>query len=86
MRPRCAGILLSKAAGEGDTAGMTRLLEQDGRSATPRAPVSNPRDLCPIGYSWLAREFKLNPMPHHVEWFRANPGERRTVETGGGRS
>ena len=47
--------------------------------------VSNPRDLSPIGYLWLAREFKLNPMPHHVESFTANPGERRTVETGNGR-
>lgn len=47
--------------------------------------MANPRDLCPIGYAWLAREFKLNPMPHHVESFTANPGERRTVEMGGGR-
>lgn len=27
----------------------------------------------------------MNPMPHHVESFTANPGERRTVETGNGR-
>ncbi len=47
--------------------------------------MSNPRDLAPIGYAWLAGEFKLNPMPHHVESFTSNPGERRTVERGGGR-
>lgn len=47
--------------------------------------MSSPRDLSPIGYAWLAREFKLNPMPHHVESYTANPGERRTAETGRGR-
>ena len=47
--------------------------------------MANPRDLSPIGYAWLAREFKLNPMPHHVESFTSHPGERRTVEVGGGR-
>ena len=47
--------------------------------------VSNPRDLSPVGYLWLAKEFKLNPMPHHVESFTTNPGERRSVETGNGR-
>jgi hypothetical protein len=39
----------------------------------------------PIGYAWLADTFKVNAMPHHVESFVAEPGERRTIEQPDGR-
>ena len=36
------------------------------------------RTLHPIGYSWLAREFQLDPIPHFVESFTAEPSVRLT--------
>ncbi len=39
----------------------------------------------PVGYAWLAVTFKVNAMPHYVESFVAEPGERKTVEQADGR-
>lgn len=39
----------------------------------------------PIGYAWLAGVFKVSVMPHHVESFVAEPGERKTLEQADGR-
>jgi len=41
------------------------------------------RKLSPLGYTWLAREFKLDPIPHFVESFTAEPGVRLTERKGG---
>lgn len=41
------------------------------------------RKLSPLGYAWLAREFKLDPIPHFVESFTAEPGVRLTEREGG---
>lgn len=40
------------------------------------------RKLRPIGYSWLAKEFQLDPIPHFVESFTADPGVRLTERDG----
>jgi len=42
----------------------------------PQAP-----ELHPIGYTWLARQFGVDPVPHHVESFVAEPGRRITERT-----
>ena len=41
------------------------------------------RKLSPLGYAWLVREFKLDPIPHFVESFTAEPGVRLTEREGG---
>lgn len=40
--------------------------------------MATDRTLTPLGYAWLAREFTLNPMPHFVESYAADPGTRIT--------
>jgi hypothetical protein len=40
------------------------------------------RELSPIGYSWLARQYQINPIPHFVESFTAAPGIRLTERQG----
>lgn len=40
------------------------------------------RKLTPIGYTWLARQFELDPIPHFVESFTADPGTRLTERDG----
>lgn len=42
------------------------------------------RTLTPVGYTWLARHFEIDPIPHFVESFIAQPGQRRS-ETRNGR-
>ncbi len=41
------------------------------------------RELSPLGYAWLAREFQIDPIPHFVESFAAAPGVRLTERNGG---
>lgn len=41
------------------------------------------RELSPIGYSWLALRYKIDPIPHFVESFTAEPGIRLTERDGG---
>jgi len=36
------------------------------------------RKLLPIGYAWLAQQFQIDPIPHFVESFTADPGVRLT--------
>ena len=40
------------------------------------------RKLNPIGYAWLARNYGLDPIPHFVESFTAEPGIRLTEREG----
>lgn len=40
----------------------------------------------PIGYTWLVDQFKVKVMPHHVESYMAEPGERKTIEQADGRT
>jgi hypothetical protein len=40
------------------------------------------RKLNPIGYAWLARSYGLDPIPHFVESFAAEPGIRLTERDG----
>lgn len=47
--------------------------------------MASDRDYQPIGYAWLAEEFKVAAMPHFVESFVAKPGERKTIEQADGR-
>ena len=41
------------------------------------------RKLTAIGYLWLAEHFKLNPIPHFVESYLAQPGKRITERADG---
>jgi len=41
------------------------------------------RKLTAIGYLWLAERFKLNPIPHFVESYLAQPGKRITERADG---
>lgn len=43
--------------------------------------MANARTLTPLGYSWLAHEYGLNPIPHFVESYAAEPGVRITERT-----
>ncbi len=43
--------------------------------------MATDRTLSPLGYAWLAREFTLNPIPHFVESYAADPGIRITERT-----
>ncbi len=47
--------------------------------------MSSGKNYRPIGYAWLADHFKVAAMPHFVESFVAEPGERKTVEQADGR-
>lgn len=40
------------------------------------------RKLTPLGYTWLARQFQFDPIPHFVESFTADPGVRLTERDG----
>lgn len=54
--------------------------------STENQPVPNmatDRTLTPLGYAWLAREFSLNPIPHFVESYAADPGTRLTERSKG---
>ncbi len=44
--------------------------------------MSPGRTLNPLGYAWLAREFRLDPIPHFVESYAAEPGIRLTEREG----
>ena len=41
------------------------------------------RKLTPIGYQWLAEHFEVDPIPHFVESYLAQPGTRITERAGG---
>ncbi len=43
--------------------------------------MATDRTLTPLGYAWLAREFTLDPIPHYVESYAAQPGIRITERT-----
>lgn len=45
--------------------------------------MATDRTLTPLGYAWLRREFTLNPIPHFVESYAADPGTRITERTAG---
>lgn len=45
--------------------------------------MAAPRKLSPIGYSWLSQHFGVNPIPHFVESFVAEPGVRITEQVDG---
>lgn len=45
--------------------------------------MPSPRTLTPIGYKWLARHFEVDPIPHHVESYLAQPGVRIQEKDGG---
>ena len=42
------------------------------------------RKLTPIGYTWLAEQFQLDPIPHFVQSYTAEPGIRLTERDGNG--
>ncbi|TDU64083.1 Fic/DOC family protein [Prosthecobacter fusiformis] len=44
-----------------------------------------PRTFSPIGYQWLADHFQVDPMPHFVESYVSQPGQRITEEKAGRR-
>ena len=44
--------------------------------------MASTRNLSPLGYAWLAREFRLDPIPHFVESYAAEPGIRLTEREG----
>ena len=52
---------------------------EDSASVTKMSPG---RTLSPLGYAWLAREFRLDPIPHFVESYAAEPGIRLTEREG----
>jgi hypothetical protein len=41
------------------------------------------RKLTPIGYQWLSEHYKVDPIPHYVESYLAQPGIRIAERTGG---
>ncbi|MDF1824668.1 MAG: Fic family protein [Verrucomicrobiales bacterium] len=42
-----------------------------------------PHDAIPIGYSWLRKQYELNPLPHWVESYVGTAAEKREVERDG---
>lgn len=41
-----------------------------------------PRSLTPIGYTWLAKQYEVQAIPHFVESYLAQPGLRKTEQDG----